>query len=380
MKQSLKFVIGFLLVSLVINNCRRSGSEAEYGNKYLLTETSPGMHLNSVWVKLADHLGEMDKEMGLASVDVAEFSNNSKYVVSGASLGYDLLVWDVNTGEKVWESHCTDQIEVSCFSPDDSLLLVGGKFNKLLVWKTADWSLHKEIDLETSVESVTFTHAADRFAAGLGNGKIILFSYPEFKQLKKVVHTSEGKLYEIRGDKRADVNGVDFSNDDKYLVSGGMDGSIKIWDTDEMELIETLPGHNASVKSVKISPKNTCIASASTGQNGRPENSIKIWDFESGKLIHTLTFPLGMETVDFTPDGKYLAGAGMEGKVLGESTGEQGHIYFYSIPEDPVNQPIMQVHKEPVFRSEYLQFNKEGSKLVSAHEDGTVRLWDVMYN
>lgn len=380
MKQSLKFVLGFLLVSLVINNCQRSGSEADYGNKYLLTETSPGMYINSVWVKLADHLGAEDKEMGLASVDVAEFSSNSEYIVSGASLGYDLLVWDVKTGQKVWGYRCTDQIEVSCFSPNDSLLLVGGKFNKLLVWKVADWSLQKEIELKSSVESVSFTHAGDRFAAGLGNGKITLFSYPGFEQLKTVVHTSEGKLYEIRGDQRADVNGVDFSIDDKYLVSGGMDGFIKIWNAEEMELIETLPGHNASVKSVKISPNNTCIASASTGQNGRPENSIKIWDFETGNLIHTLTFPLGMETVDFTPDGKYLAGAGMEGKVLGESTGEQGHIYFYSIPVDPVNQPIMQVHKEPVFRSEYLQFNSEGSKLVSAHEDGTVRLWDVVYN
>jgi len=380
MKQSLKFVVGFLLVSLVINNCQRSGSEADYGNKYLLTETSSGIHLDTAWVKLADHLGAIDKDMGLASVDVAEFSNNSKYVVSGASKGFDLVVWDVKAGEAVWSYKCKDQIEIACFSPDDEYLIVGGKFNKMMILNVNDWSLYELRNIGTSIESIKFSHDANWFAVGQGNGEISIYSYPQFEKIKTVIHTPKDKMYEIRNEPRADINSVDYSSNDKYLISGGMDGKIKIWDTENMDLIRTLPGHNASIKSVAISPQGTCIASASTSQQGRPENSIKIWDFETGDLIHTLTFPLGMEAVEFTPDGKYLAGGGREGFNQKDHIEEQGHIYFYSIPEDPVNQPIMQVHKEPVFRSEYLRFNKEGSKLVSGHEDGTVRLWDVIYN
>jgi hypothetical protein len=32
------------------------------------------------------------------------------------------------------------------------------------------------------------------------------------------------------------------------------------------------------------------------------ENAIKMWDFKSGDLMHTLTFPAGMEAVEFSSE------------------------------------------------------------------------------
>ncbi len=381
MKQSLKFILGFLLVSLIINNCKRSGSESSHGNRYLLTASSPRIGIQPIWAKVGDHRGKVNEEMGLASVDVAQFSNGSKYIVSGASLGYDLMIWDVATGNKVWEHRCSDEIEIACFSPDDRFVMAGGKFNKIFIWDTLDWSLNREMEFAASVEFMTFSNNNGYFAVGLGNGEIKLFDGQNFNLLKTAIHTTREVMNSLPlGKDRADVNSLDFSLDDRYLVSGGMDGKIKIWQVSDMSLVKTLSGHNASIKSVRIHPYNKCIASASVQQKNRPDNSIKIWDFETGNLIHTLSFPLGMEAVDFSPNGKYLAGGGREGFDHEDYEGEQGHIYFYAIPDDPVNQPIMQVHKEPVFRSEYLHFNSNGSMLVSSHEDGTVRLWDVEYS
>jgi WD40 repeat protein len=378
MKQSLKFIIGFLLVSITINNCQRQGSDQSFGNQYLFTKSTPRIDIEPLWIKLGDHTGIIDKEMGKASVDVAEFSNKSNLVVSGASNGYDLIVWNIATGQRVWQYLCDDEIEVASFSPDDKFLLGGGKFNKLYIWNTDNWTMHREMDFRSSVESITFSHAGKYMALGCGDGKILLFNAETLELIKTLIHTPEHLISDFPLKNRADVNAVDFSVDDKFLISGGMDGKIKIWNTENWQLLRTLKGHNASVKSVEINPQKTCIASASVAQNGRPDNSIKIWNFETGKLIHTLSFPLGMEAVRFTPNGKFLAGGGREG--LYQEEGEQGNIYFYSIPEDPINQPIMQVHKEPVFRSEYLHFNKKGNMLVSSHEDGTVRLWKVIYN
>ena len=382
MKQSLKFILGFLFISVFHNNCNQSGTDSSYGNRYLLTASSPRIGINHIWTNLGDHLGKENQEMGLASVDVAEFSNQLKYIVSRSSLGYDLIVWEVSSGKKIWEYQCKDEIETGCFSPEDKYVLAGGKFNTIYIWQVNDWTLHKQLDFDASVEYMTFSNNNEYLAIGLGNGKIKLFHAGNFEYLKTSTHTPKEVMDTLTSSKnRADVNSLDFSLDDQYLVSGGMDGKIKVWRVEDMSLVKTLAGHDASIKSVRIHPRNKCIASASVAQEevNRMDNSIKIWDFETGDLIHTLTFPLGMEAVDFSPDGNYLAGGGREGFHNNDSDEEQGHFYFYNIPEDPINQPIMQVHKEPVFRSEYLHFSNDGSMLVSSHEDGTVRLWNVEY-
>ena len=52
-------------------------------------------------------------------------------------------------------------------------------------------------------------------------------------------------------------------------------------------------------------------------------------------------------------------------------------IYVYRIPADPLKEEITPVTRKPEFRSEYLHFSRDGKQLVTAHEDGTVRLWQV---
>jgi WD40 repeat protein len=75
-------------------------------------------------------------------------------------------------------------------------------------------------------------------------------------------------------------------------------------------LVHTLAGHSSWVESVAWSPDGKYLASSST------DTSVRVWDVSNGANIATLNVPNGAEPIAWSPDGKYLV-AGSIG--LGDS-------------------------------------------------------------
>ena len=71
-----------------------------------------------------------------------------------------------------------------------------------------------------------------------------------------------------------EVNSVAYSPDGTKIISGSFDKTIKIWDANTGECLETLEGHSGSVKSVSYSPDGKNIIS------GSDDKTIKIWGEE----------------------------------------------------------------------------------------------------
>ena len=59
------------------------------------------------------------------------------------------------------------------------------------------------------------------------------------------------------------VNSVSFSPDGKFLVSGGHDTTVKIWDSASGMCLQTLEGHGYYVNSVSFSPDGRFLVSGS---------------------------------------------------------------------------------------------------------------------
>ena len=78
-------------------------------------------------------------------------------------------------------------------------------------------------------------------------------------------------LRELRGH-TGSVNSVTFSLDDKRIVSGSEDGSVRIRDVETGEQQTELLGHTSFVTSVRFSPDGNRIVS------GGEDKSVRVWD------------------------------------------------------------------------------------------------------
>ncbi len=107
---------------------------------------------------------------------------------------------------------------------------------------------------------------------------------------------------------RSKVN--DFSdiaiNQNGQLMAIAADNNVDIRRVADGTRIKSLSGHTNKVSGIAFSPDEKILVSVSGG-----DRSIRIWDVESGELLQTLTENIGPTTsVVFTPDGsQFITGA-----------------------------------------------------------------------
>ncbi|MGH8870473.1 MAG: BTAD domain-containing putative transcriptional regulator [Acidimicrobiia bacterium] len=115
----------------------------------------------------------------------------------------------------------------------------------------------------------------------------------------------------------APVWDVEFTSDGSRFVTASLDSTVTVWDATTLELIRRIEGHSGQVFDLALDPVRPEVATASD------DGTVKIWDIDTG--VVRLTLPgRGAVSVAYSPDGRYLATAGVEGRV---------DVFILEVPE-----------------------------------------------
>ncbi|NET06267.1 MAG: protein kinase [Symploca sp. SIO2B6] len=110
---------------------------------------------------------------------------------------------------------------------------------------------------------------------------------------KRLVPSFQSKIY-------CDTNSVCLSLDGSYILSGGNDKTLKLWEVATGKCLHSFEGHADAVQSVCLSPDERYALSGSRDQ------TLKLWEVATGKCLHTFEGHGDfVQAVCFSPDGRY---------------------------------------------------------------------------
>ncbi|MFN8005007.1 MAG: serine/threonine-protein kinase, partial [Acidobacteriota bacterium] len=265
------------------------------------------------------------------------FSPDGKYLATGINVGAGITaIWRVDS----WEKHR----EIPMYSGDWSPLLFSPKNPQFLfnAGQTFDAETGQEVkrpagfDLAAGVE---FSRDGLRLVTVRSQGEVVFYDpvrgeaigSPHFVHHdngRAVAFSPNGKLVatgaddiilwdaatqEIitQWDHSAEIWGLTWSPDGRYLVSTHDDGSILLWDVIARERAGDLAQHSSPVAAVAFSPDGQHIAS------GSEDRSVLIWNVHSGrKEMALIGHQSHVNGVTFSPDSQWLVSNGWDGELI----------------------------------------------------------------
>ena len=152
------------------------------------------------------------------------------------------------------------------------------------------------------------------------------------------------------------VSDVAYSPDGRKIVSGSLDGTVRVWDAATGSPILAWR-EDSSVYCLALSPDGKRIAVATR------EGVVEIHDAATGEGIRSLRGHAGVvPQIVFSPDGKRIASAGRDEtvRIWNAANGTERHV--------------LRGHESSVTSA---AFSPDGRILASGGRDRIVRLWDV---
>jgi WD40 repeat protein len=164
------------------------------------------------------------------------------------------------------------------------------------------------------------------------------------------------------------VISVTFSPDDRWIVAGGQDGAVSVWDAATGSKQFTFPAHQRHIGAVALSLDGRLLATCSW------DKKVKVWDFERQRADRANASPLveidhsgHVDNVAFSPDAQRLASSVNDGTV---------HVWDPATGQS-VFDPL-RVQRKSAIRG--LAYSPDGNYLAAASvddEDRTVSIWNA---
>ncbi|MCX6155479.1 MAG: WD40 repeat domain-containing protein [Candidatus Kapabacteria bacterium] len=322
-----------------------------------------------------------------AEVKTIAFNNFSKYLISG-SWDNTLILWDLESASvrKVFRGH-TNILNDLKFAHSGKIVASASDDRSLIIW---DLSIY---NLMASKSSQMGTNQNISQAE-----KSLISSSNQFIKLS----SSDEKVFReetvLTGHKNS-LGSLDFSADDKFIISASNDKSIKIWDVEkamckativcdkpiaivkfcsdgihfvnfsngdsvlrirnlnQLDSLKTIKIGSNKITEIGINPVNNTVAV------GDKSGKIVIIDIDKNQIIHTLNDSQdGIRALEFSADGKLLAAGGRDKRIFVWNTEKYELKTSFSNHSNFIN---------------CLTFFPDNKYLLSGSKDGSVVISDL---
>jgi WD40 repeat protein len=328
------------------------------------------------------------------------------YILASGSDDRTIKLWNVSTGRcwRTLEGHLSHVRSVT-FSPAiansqttiaPGILASSSEDRTIVLWDTIAGKRFRVLPRQGStVWSVAFSPIPLSPAGKGGTEGGYMLAGSSLDRLVKLWDTRTGQCLKTLQGQSTALWSVAISSDGQTIVAGSTDCTVKIWDADRGTFQRSLEGHTNWCWSVALAPISTnpstpkgIAASASF------DGTVRLWHLAAGKVLKILQGHQSyVMAVVFSPDGQTIASGSADqtikiwdtttGQCLKTLPGEGGNVWAMAF------SPLCCQNSEK-YRSSNPSATKRGEKttppalalkagsfLASAHDDCTIKLWDV---
>jgi len=299
------------------------------------------------------------------------YSKDSDLIVSCSKDGVP-TIWYTHNGERLGTYDGHNGAVWDCdINGSSTLLATGSSDRSAKIWDLEHGKVLQTIELKSSIRSVNFSHG-DHFLSVVQDSSfkatptIFIYQLPQDPYEKQKEWTPSRLLFQD-DDKEGKISDAIWTSLNQDIIAGYSDGSVRKWDVERGELIESKKEHKKAINSVQFSKDKTMFVTASSDQTA------KLWDTKTMTCLKTFQSDRPLNSAAISPSMKHvIMGGGQEAMNVTRTGHKSGHfeVDFYHL----VTQEFLGSVKGHFGPVHSVAFSPDGKSYASGSEDGYVRL------